>query len=98
MHSLLKQMVDLQGHTLFKAVCSSGKSTCSYDKTFVETPDAYLRLAEKYQACGQWFVAFQSHKQQPHNNSNVCALAEVYIVLHKLSLKTHYMLYFVEEY
>ena len=49
-----------KGHAFFHAACSGGKSTCSYDKTSTETLDAYLRLVEKYKACGQWFVAFTS--------------------------------------
>ena len=32
-------------YTLFNATYSSGKSTCSNNKTSTETPEAYLRLA-----------------------------------------------------
>ena len=46
-----------KGHAFFHAACSCGKFTCSYDKTSIETPDAYLRCAEKFKASGQWFVA-----------------------------------------
>ena len=67
----------LKGHAFFHATCSCGKSTYTYDKTSTESPDAYLRWAERYKACGQWFVAFTSpwvhlaYKRQLRKNSNV---------------------------
>ena len=86
MHLLLEMHGGVfKGTCLFfmSYVCSCGKSTCSYDKTSTETPNSYLRSAEKYKACGQCFVAFSlwvyfAHKQQLCNDSNICALAAVY--------------------
>ena len=89
-----------KGHTFFHAATRGGKSTCSYmyDKTSTETLDAYLRLVEKYKACGQWFVAFTSHGYTLHTNGNraiIVMFAHLlqYTILHKLTLKNDCMLY-----
>ena len=67
-----------------------GNLLANYDKTSTETSDAYLKWAEKYKACGQWFVAFTSpwvylpNKQRLHNDS---ANLLWYTILCKLTLK-----------
>ena len=74
----------LEGTRLFHPSMQLQQITHSHDKTSTETPVTYLRLAEKYKACGQWFVAFSSpwvylaHKRQLRNDYNICTLAAVY--------------------
>ena len=71
MHSISKCMVRLRGHTFFMpCVAVANLLVAMYDKTSTETPDAYLRLAEKYKLVGSSFQLLQAREYSSHTNDN----------------------------